>query len=59
MEEKRIDAVKNWPESKSMRDIQVFLGFASFYRCFIQDFSRIAAPPTSMLRMSPTPTSVT
>ena len=36
-----------------MRDIQVFLGFAIFYRCFIQGFSRITAPLTSMLRISP------
>ena len=59
MEEERIDAVKNWPEPKSVHDIQVFLGFANFYCRFIQGFSRIAAPLTSMLRMSPTPTSAT
>ena len=35
MEEERIDAVKTWPEPKSIRDIQVFLGFANFYRRFI------------------------
>ena len=34
-EEERIEAVKNWPEPKLMRDIQVFLGFANFYWCFI------------------------
>ena len=59
MEEERIDAVKNWPEPKSVCDIQVFLGFANFYCCFIQGFSRIAAPLTCMLRMSPIPTSDT
>ena len=56
MEEKRIDVTKNWPEPKSIRDIQVFLGFANFYRCFIQGFSRIAALFTSMLGMSQTST---
>ncbi len=50
MEEERIEAVKDWPESQSVRDIQVFLGFAIFYRRFIRNFSRIAAPLTSMLR---------
>ena len=35
MEEERIDAVKNWPKPKSVRDIQVFLGFANFYCRFI------------------------
>ena len=56
MEEERINAIKNWPEPKSIRDIQVFLGFANFYHCFIQGFSRIAALLTSMLKMSPTST---
>ena len=56
IEEERIDAVKNWPEPKSMHDIQVFLGFANFYRRFIQVFSRIAALLTSMLTISPTST---
>ena len=27
----RIKVVKNWPEPKSVCDIQVFLGFANFY----------------------------
>ena len=35
MEEEKINAVKDWPEPKSICDIQVFLGFANFYRCFI------------------------
>ena len=57
MKEKRIDAMKNWPEPKSIHDIQVFLAFTNFYCRFIQEFSMIAALFTSMLRMSPTPTS--
>ena len=45
--------MKNWPKPKSIYDIQVFLGFANFYRHFIQGFNKIIAPLTSMLRMSP------
>ena len=56
IEEERINAIKNWPEPKSILDIQVFLGFANFYCRFIQGFSRISAPLTSILRMSPAPT---
>ena len=52
MEDERIEAVKQWPEPQSVRDIQVFLGFANFYRRFIQGFSRIAAPLTLMLKTS-------
>ena len=50
MEDERIKAVRNWPEPKSVRDIQVFIGFANFYRRFIRGFSKIAAPLTSMLK---------
>ena len=50
MEDERIEAVKNWPEPTSVRDIQVFIGFANFYRRFIRGFSKIDAPLTSMLK---------
>ena len=35
MEEERIDNVKTWPKPKSVKDIQVFIRFANFYRRFI------------------------
>ena len=50
MEDKPIKAVKNWPEPTSVRDIQVFIGFANFHRRFIWGFSRIAALLTFMLK---------
>ena len=50
MEDKQIKAIKNWPESTSVRNIQVFIGFANFYQCFIRSFSKIAAPLTFLLK---------
>ncbi len=50
MEEERIEAVRDWPELQLVRDIQVFLDFANFYRRFIKNFSRIAAALTSRLQ---------
>ncbi len=50
MEEEQIKTIRDWPEPQSVRDIQVFLGFANFYRRFIQGFSRLAALFTSMLK---------
>ena len=50
MEAEQIKAVKKWPKQNSVQDIQVFLGFANFYWQFIQGFSRIAAPLTSILK---------
>ena len=50
MEAKRIKVIKDWPEYKSVCNIQVFLGFANFYQQFIQGFSRITTQLTSMLK---------
>ncbi len=44
-----MEAVKASAKPKSIRDIQVFLGFANFYRRFIKGFSKIAKPLTSIL----------
>ena len=39
MEDERIETVKTWPKRRSVRDIQVFIGFANFYWQFIQGFN--------------------
>ena len=50
MEVEQFEIVKKRLELKSVWDIQFFLGFANFYRRFIQNFSRIAASLTSILK---------
>ncbi len=50
MEPSRVQAILDWPEPASFKDIQVFIGFANFYRRFICSFSAIAAPLTNMLK---------
>ena len=50
MEAEKIKIVKKWSEPKSIRDIQVFLGFINFYQQFIQGFRKIATPLTSILK---------
>ena len=55
MEAKKIEVVREWPEPKSIQDIQVFLGFANFYWQFIQGFSKITAFLTSMLKTTGSP----
>ena len=52
IENKRIEAVKQWLEFQSVQDIQVFLGFVNFDCRFIQRFNWIAAPLTLMLKIS-------
>ena len=50
MEVSRILTVLKWPEPASVRHIQVFLGYANFYRRFVKGFSREAAPLTHLLK---------
>ena len=38
------EKVSNWPEPQSVREVQQFLGLASYYRRFVQDFAQIAKP---------------
>ena len=52
IEDEQIKVVKNWPEPKSMKNIQVFLGFANFYQRFIQTFAKITGSLTLMLQTS-------
>lgn len=48
MDKVKVDAVTSWPTPMKARDIQVFLGFANFYRRFIPNYSQIVKPLTSL-----------
>lgn len=37
----------SWPQPTTVKELQGFLGFANFYRCFITQYSQITAPLTS------------
>ncbi len=50
MEEEKIEVIRDKPEPPSVRNIQVFLSFANFYKKFIKNFTRIATPLILMLR---------
>ena len=49
MEEDRVRTIREWPEPKKHRDVQVFLGFANFYRRFIHRYSAVARPLSGLL----------
>lgn len=42
----KIEAVQKWHCPTSETEILSFLGIAGYYRRFVEDFSRIAAPLT-------------
>jgi len=50
MSEGKIKAVLDWETPRSLKEVQSFLGFANFYRRFIQDYSRIARPLTELTK---------
>jgi hypothetical protein len=50
MDPAKVAAIKNWPVPKSVRDIQVFIGFTNFYRRFIKSFSDVARPVLRFLK---------
>ena len=44
MEQDKIKAVKKWKTLIKIKEVESFLGFANFYRRFIQNFSHIVKP---------------
>lgn len=54
MDLERVWTISEWKGHPpgSYRDVQVFLGFCNFYRRFIEGYSRIARPLTSLMKGS-------
>ena len=44
----KVEAVMSWDKPKSVFEIRSFLGLTGYYRRFIKDFSRLAAPMTRL-----------
>jgi len=50
MEKEKVQRVIGWPVPRNMKDIQKFLGLATYYRQFVKDFTKIAKPLHEMTR---------
>lgn len=40
----KISALKNWPRPSNLKELKCFLGFAGYYRRFVEGYSKIAKP---------------
>ena len=50
MDPTKIEVVKEWEQPHNVTDIRSFLGLAGYYRCFTENFSKIAKPMTNLLK---------
>jgi len=50
IQKKKVEGVLNWPAPRNIKEVQKFLGLANYYRRFIKDFARIAAPLHMLVR---------
>ncbi|KAF8754244.1 hypothetical protein RHS01_06464 [Rhizoctonia solani] len=46
----KIQAVQEWPAPTKVKEVQSFLGFANFLRCFVANFSHIARPLHNLVK---------
>ena len=46
----KVAAVRDWPEPRSLKGLQSFLGFCNFYRAFLKDYGRVVRPLTKLLK---------
>ncbi len=53
MDEGKVEAIKTWSQPTTIKELQRFLGFSNFYRCFIQNYSTLTNPLTNLLRNKP------
>jgi len=50
MQKEKVEGVLNWPAPRNVKEVQKFLGLANYYRRFIKNFARIAAPLHMLVR---------
>jgi len=50
MQKEKVEGVLNWLVPRNVKEVQKFLGLANYYRRFIKNFARIAAPLHVLVR---------
>ena len=47
---KKIDSVTMWPRPTTVTEVRSFLGFVSYYRRFVPNFSKVAKPLNKLIQ---------
>jgi len=50
MDQRKVETNWNWPQPVTVKELQRFLGFANFYRRFINNYSLLSSSFTSLLK---------
>ena len=46
---KKIEAVKDWTQPRTVMDVRIFLGFTNHYHRFIQSYVKVAQPLNALI----------
>ena len=52
MDSRRVKIIQTWPESRILRELQIFLEFANFYRRFVRFYAKIICALTKLFKGS-------
>jgi len=50
MSTRKVDSIRKWKAPRSVKEVQIFLGYANFYGRFIKNFSKICKALTETLK---------
>ena len=50
MDEEKLSGVLEWPVPTKVKQVQAFLGFANFYRRFIENFAKMSKPLSNLTK---------